>query len=202
MSEEEAPNIRIVRDRLVYANSYGDLHDDDVEFLPGGIPGRYLRWRWRARYSVAVLALEDPGTALLVRNFRHSARRDVLEAVKGFGDDTRAPGDVARDELHQELGFHASSLTFLGISVADPGFAYHPMHCFLAAGGIDRQRRPEDSEAIGETVRFAVSRTPEALTSGEVLDAVTLLLLWQAREVARGGTGGGESPVPDAGRSD
>jgi 8-oxo-dGTP pyrophosphatase MutT (NUDIX family) len=198
MSGEEASYIRIVRDRVVYANQYGDLHDDDVEFLPAAVPGRYLRWQWRACYSVAVLALPDPGTALLVRNFRHSARREVLEAVKGFGDDARAPAEVARQELREELGFSASGLSFLGVAVADPGFADHPMHCFLATGRVDDRRHPEHSESIRGTTRFALARTPAALAKGDIQDAVTLLLLWQAYELGRTGIHGAQkSPVSD-----
>lgn len=202
MTDEEPAYIRIVRDRLVYANRYGELYDDDVEFRPGGVRGRYVRWQWRSMYSVAVLALADPSTALLVRNFRHSARREVIEAVKGFGDDGRPPVEVARHELREELGFTATGLTFLGKAVADPGFADHPVHCFLATGKVDGPPHPEDSEAIRGIARFPIAQTAEALASGRIEDAVTLLLLWQACELERKGTGSArDTPVPDAGRS-
>jgi ADP-ribose pyrophosphatase len=180
MSDGESPTIRIVRERVVYANGYGNLNDDDVEFEPAGTRGRYVRWQWRAPYSVSVLALTDPGTALLVRNFRHSARREVLEAVKGFGDATRSPDDVARAELHEELGFTTDQLVFLGTTFADSAFAHHPLQCFLAMGRIDGLSAPENSEAIGGFAQYSLSRTPQALKSGEVQDSVTLLLLWQA----------------------
>jgi ADP-ribose pyrophosphatase len=186
MGDGESPSIRIVRDRVVYANGYGDLHDDDVEFRPAGALGRYVRWRWRAPYSIAVLALTEPGTALLVRNFRHSARREVLEVVKGFGDDIRSPDDVAHAELREELGFTAEKLTFLGTTFADPAFAHHPMRCYLAAGHIHGPGAPENSEAIRGIKRFPLTDTPNALRSGDVQDSVTLLLLWQAFHRARG----------------
>ena len=35
MTSEEQPYIRIVRDRLMYANRYGELYDDDVGCLAG-----------------------------------------------------------------------------------------------------------------------------------------------------------------------
>src|SRR6516165_5089922 len=165
MSDQETPSIRIVCDRMVYANQYGNLYDDEVEFRPLGARGRYVRWQWHAPYSVAVLPLADPQTALLVRNFRHSARREVLEAVKGFGDEARDPAEVAVAELREELGFNAVSLSFLGVTIADPGFAYHPMHCFAATGSIDSPRSPEHSEAIGGAERFPLTRTPAALAS-------------------------------------
>lgn len=202
MPSEEQPYIHIVRDRLVYANRYGELYDDDVEFRPGGVRGRYVRWQWRSMYSVAVLALVDPATALLVRNFRHSARREVVEAVKGFGDDALSPVEVARHELREELGFTAAGLTFLGKAVADPGFADHPVHCFLATGKVDGPPHPEDSEAIRGITRFPITQIPEALASGSVQDSITLLLLWQAYELGRKVTGSArDTPLPDAGRS-
>src|SRR5260370_32263493 len=140
MSDGETPSIRILRDRMVYANRYGDLYDDEVEFRPLGVRGRYVRWEWHAPYSVAVLPLSDPQTALLVRNFRHSARREVLEAIKGFGEETRDPAEVAVAELHEGLGFSTLSLSFLGITIADPSCACHPMHCFTATRQIDGPR--------------------------------------------------------------
>jgi 8-oxo-dGTP pyrophosphatase MutT (NUDIX family) len=192
MTDEVVPRIHILSERIVYANQYGDLYDDDVEFSPLGVRGRYIRWMWRAPYSVAVLALSDPHTALLIRNFRHSARREVLETVKGFGQKGTAPADAAVAELREEMGFAVTSLTFAGVTVTDPGFADHPMHCFLATGHIDGTRRPEQSEAIQGVMSFPLARTPGALASGEVQDAVTLLLLWHAYELAR--RGGDDAP--------
>jgi ADP-ribose pyrophosphatase len=180
MDDSDVPAIRIIRDRIVYANGYGDLHDDDVEFRPGGGRGRYVRWRWRAPYSISVLALPEPGIALLVRSFRHSARREALEAVKGFGDNARSPDDVARSELREELGFTADTLAFQGITFSDSAFAHHPMHCYLATGHIHGPGEPEYSEVINGWERFPLKRIPDALRCGEVQDSVTLMLLWQA----------------------
>ena len=165
---------------MVYANRFGELYDDDVEFRPSAEQGRYLRWHWRAKYSVAVLALAQPDTALLLRSFRHSARCAVLEVVKGFGDDARDPADVAHAELSEELGFIASKLEPIGTVFTDSAFAHHPMKCFLAEGEISHAAMPESSEAIVGTEKFPLSRTPDALASGEVQDSATLALLWQA----------------------
>jgi ADP-ribose diphosphatase len=188
VNDDQGPHIRIVQERLVYANQYGNLYDDEVKFEPAGAPGRYVRWKWHAPYSVAVLPLADPDTALLIRNFRHSARREVLEAVKGFGVQAREPREIALIELREELGFSADELTFLGVTVADPSFAHQPMHCFLATGRIDSQRTPEASEVIQGVTEFNLARTPQALQTGQILDAVTLLLLWQAHASRVGGS--------------
>jgi ADP-ribose pyrophosphatase len=180
MGDEEPPAIHILRDRVVYENDYGNLYDDEVEFRPQGTLGRYVRWKWRAPYSVAILPFVDPQTALLIRNFRHSARREVLEAVKGFGDEARDPAEVAIAELREELGFSTVNLHFLGVTNTDPGFACHPMHCFVATGRIDAPRSPEHTESIGGVAEFPLKGTPKALAAGEIQDSVTLLLLWQA----------------------
>lgn len=180
MDANDEASISIVRERMVYSNQYGSLYDDDVQFEPAGNRGRYVRWCWRPSYSVAAIALPKQDTSLLVWNFRHSARRVILEAVKGFGDEARSPADVARAELREELGFITDSLVYLGTTFADAAFAYQPMYCYLASGYLGCQPEQESSEAINGYEEFDLRRVPEALSSGELSDSVTLLMLWQA----------------------
>ena len=176
MDEPLAP-IQIVRQLKKYENAYGALFDDEVHFTRSGANGHYVRWQWAAPYSVAVLAVED-SDALLVRNFRHSARRETLEVVKGFGTASAAPETVAAAELEEELGFVPNEIAAVGIVVTDPGFAWQPMHCFVATGRVSTSPRPEHSEAIIGIERVPLLLPPEeflAITS----DLITLFLLQQ-----------------------
>jgi ADP-ribose pyrophosphatase len=180
MDEDNVPSIRIVQERMVYSNQYGSLYDDDVRFEPAGNEGRYVRWSWRSSYSVAVLALPKRDTSLLIWNFRHSARRMMLEVVKGFGDTDRSPADVARAELREELGFIPDRLVYLGKTCADAAFAYLPMYCYLASGYLNGQADHEPSEVISGHEEFDLRQVPTLLETGRIHDSVTLLMLWQA----------------------
>ena len=179
MSNDE-PSIEITRERLVYSNAYGQLFDDDVRFSPSGDEGRYLRWMWRAPYSVAVLPIVDGHYACLIRNFRHSARREVLEAPKGFGAVDRAPSSVACDELLEEAGLIPGELEPLGPLTVDPAFSYYPLHLFIAHQCRVGTPHPEASETILGTSLVNLADVPDLLRSQRVTDAATLVLLWHA----------------------
>lgn len=181
--DEIVEPIQILRELKKYENAYGALFDDDVRFTRSGADGHYLRWQWAAPYSVAVLAVEG-SDALLIRSFRHSARRETVELVKGFGAAGRDPETVALTELEEELGFVADNIAPVGVVVTDPGFAWHPLHCFVACGRIATTPRVEHSEAI-----VGVERVPLPLPADAALDVtsdlVTLFLLMQVS--SRGG---------------
>jgi 8-oxo-dGTP pyrophosphatase MutT (NUDIX family) len=154
--------------------------DDDVEFRPDGSQGTYVRWQWRAPFSIAVLPILDARSALLVRSYRHAARSPILEVVKGSGDEDKAPADVAREELRQEIGYEADIIRPMGSVVTDPAFCFHPMHCFVAWGDCRSPVEPESSEVIVSVEKLHLASIPAFIASGEVSDAVTIVLLWQA----------------------
>jgi ADP-ribose pyrophosphatase len=177
--------IRILEEVPVYGNAYGTLFDDRVEFTGSETTGRYVRWCWNAPYSVAVLPLLDPETALLVRNFRHAVRGVVLEAPKGFGRPGESPEEVASRELEEELGLTCSQLERLGATQTDPAFVNHTTHLFLATSLAEGCLRREASESIQDVCPVRIRGARELLGKGEIMDAVTLLLLAAAEERLR-----------------
>jgi len=173
-------SIRIKKENLIYENSYGKLYDDDVIFLPQSVNGKYVRWTWKAPYSVAVLPMVDENQALLIKNFRHSARKVLLEVPKGFGAIGEEPLSVAKKELEEETGLRSEKIEQLGTVVTDPSFAYHPMHLFIAYDCASSKSHHESSEVIVETFKININDVPQLLSKKGIEDAVTLLLLWLA----------------------
>jgi 8-oxo-dGTP pyrophosphatase MutT (NUDIX family) len=167
--------IQILSEKLVYANNYGELFDDEVAFLPQNSTGTYVRWKWTAPFSVAVLAVDQSGKAYLVQNFRHSARALVTEVVKGFGEEDENPNSTAMRELAEEIQM-TGDLEHFGSIFTDAAFAYHPIHLFIAWDCRKHAGRPEGSEAISRIVSFRLE-TDSAKANQEIQDAVTLVLL-------------------------
>jgi 8-oxo-dGTP pyrophosphatase MutT (NUDIX family) len=174
---EVSGSIRIDEEKEVYRNAWGALFDDYVTFLPGGARGRYVRWRWEAPYSVAVLAIEN-GKGLLVHNFRHSARRVVREVPKGFAQPGLTPEETARAELSEEAGLSGGTLVHVGTVTIDPAFADHPMHLFTASDCTAGDSHPEESESIVGRSWVDLKGPPPTD------DVVSLLILSLARPTA------------------
>src|SRR5260370_39842502 len=64
--------------------------------------------------SIGVLALKDERTALLVRQYRHSAGETLREIVAGSLDPGEAPEAAAQRELAEEIGCQAEEMIPLG----------------------------------------------------------------------------------------
>lgn len=180
---DEQELIEILQERRVYESEFGCLYDDQVRFALSGHQGTYLRWSWAAPYSIAILPLVPNGFVLL-RNYRHSARRLILEVPKGFGSAGVPPEATALRELEEETGLSAASVKHCGAVTTDPAFAHHSMHMFIGLGCTPGVSRPEVTEAIGSAETFGISELDALLSSESVVtDAVTRLLLHEVRSV-------------------
>ncbi len=178
--------IKITNQIKIYENKYGALYDDEIEFLPQKIKGTYVRWSWNVPYSVAVLPMISPDTGVLIRSFRHSARKLILEVPKGFGEKNKEPVEIAKMELKEETGLICGAIDYKGMVFTDPAFAYHPMHLFIAWDCLEGQSNNEESEVIFESVPLKINHVDKLFSEGLLQDAITLLLVRMAQDYKRG----------------
>ncbi len=142
--------------------------------------------------AVAVVAVDDDGNVLLVRQWRHPAGRALVEIPAGTLDRdsttgaTEEPGLAARRELEEETGFRAGRWELLADFWTAPGFATERMFLYLAtelepAG--DGRLGPDEDEAL-ELVRLPWRDAVAAAEQGEIRDAKSLVgLLLLARRL-------------------
>jgi ADP-ribose pyrophosphatase len=145
--------------------------------------------------AISVLALDDDGRLLLVRQWRIPAGQAMLEIPAGTLDVhdgvTEDPDLAARRELEEETGHRATTWRKLSSFWTAPGFATELMHLYLATGiagaeGDDRLT-PDEDERL-ELLRVPIADAVVMVESGEITDAKTILgILWLDR-LMRAGT--------------
>ena len=176
----------VVERRLIHRGRYLEFRVDTIERADGsrgtrdvvGHPG-----------AIAVLALDDDGRLLLVRQWRIPAERAMLEIPAGTLDVhdgvTEDPDVAARRELEEETGSRAGSWRKLAEFWTAPGFASELMHLYLATGltsatGDDRLT-PDEDERL-ELSRVTVDEALALMDRGDISDAKTILgVLWLDR---------------------
>lgn len=177
---------RVVDSTLIHRGRYLEFRVDTIERADGsrgtrdvvGHPG-----------AIAVLALDDDGRLLLVRQWRIPAGRAMLEIPAGTLDvhdgRTEDPDVAARRELEEETGSRASSWRRLSTFWTAPGFASELMHLYLARGlesvhGDDRLA-PDEDERL-ELSRATIDEALALVDDGSISDAKTILgVLWLER---------------------
>lgn len=126
--------------------------------------------------AVAIVAVDDDDRVLLVRQYRASLDRFVLELPAGTLEAGEDPAACARRELAEETGRRALRCEALPSFVVAPGWCDESVHCFVATGLENGDRDPQSAEEHASTVEAVPLR--ELLTmidTGQVDDAKTIL---------------------------
>jgi ADP-ribose pyrophosphatase len=178
---------RVVESRVLHRGRYMQFRVDTIERLDGtrgtrdvvGHPG-----------AVAVLAVDDAGRLLMVRQWRVPAGRAMLEIPAGTLDVhegvTEDPDVAARRELEEETGHRAADWRKLAEFWTAPGFTSELMHLYLATGltGVadgDGRLEPDEDEHL-ELRHIALDDALGLVETGGITDAKSILgVLWLDR---------------------
>jgi ADP-ribose pyrophosphatase len=123
--------------------------------------------------GAAVVAVDEAGQVLLVRQHRPAVGASVLELPAGLVDPGETPLECARRELAEETGYAAADVVPLATFYTSPGFCTEVLHVFAARGlrAVDVAR---DEEEEIELVRLPLAEAIERVLHGEISDAKTI----------------------------
>jgi ADP-ribose pyrophosphatase len=125
---------------------------------------------------IAVVALDEQGNILMVRQFRHAVDRFLLEIPAGGIDPGEEPIDSVRRELQEEIGYFPRKIDKLGGFYATPGYGTEYLHCFVTTDLMPARLVAEDTDDI-ELVRVSPDEIPRLIASGEICDAKSIAAL-------------------------
>ena len=138
----------------------GSLAAREVVYHPGG---------------VAVLALDEDNTVYLVKQYRYPIQQLLLELPAGKLDHGSEENTLlgAQRELSEETGLEASEWTYLGYSLASPGFCDEALHMYLARG-LTRKGQHLDEDEFLDVVAMPFDRLVEQVMDGTITDGKTV----------------------------
>jgi len=164
MSVEESVVFRADRydvRRVSYLTGDGQQHQRDIIRHPG---------------AVVLLPITDDGRVVMIRNFRVSVDRMLLEVPAGTMEPGEAPEVTAARELIEETGYRAGKLEPLRTFYASPGFCDEAMHLFLATGLVAGTPEREEYEVI-ENQLVPLEEVKRLIVDGTIQDGKTLVAL-------------------------
>jgi ADP-ribose diphosphatase len=126
--------------------------------------------------AAVMLALEEQGRVLLIRQYRLPVRQRLWELPAGTRDPGESPLQTARRELAEETGYRARRWKKLLRFYPSPGFCSEEMHIYVAQGLTEGEASPEPYEKI-EKRWFEWEDALDMVRRGRIRDSKTIVTL-------------------------
>lgn len=126
--------------------------------------------------GAGALPLFDDGRVALVKQYRHPARRELLEIPAGKIEDGETPETCAAREVEQEIGFRAGRIEKLAEFYSTPGFCEEKLHVYLATHLTPSSQALDHDEWV-EVVYLPFAEAAQMAERGGIEDSKTIIAL-------------------------
>lgn len=126
--------------------------------------------------AVALVALDENGDVLLVRQYRSAAGKQLLEIPAGTLEPGEEPLVCAERELQEETGYHPGKLQSLGGIYTAPGYTSEFIHLYLATDLTESRLEQDDDEFIA-VERASLSEAIAMIERGDICDGKSVSAL-------------------------
>jgi ADP-ribose pyrophosphatase len=159
------PVFEVVRDRI--REDSGSEYSREVVMHNGGAGG---------------VAMLDDGRIALVRQYRHPAKKELLEIPAGKIDGGEAPEICAAREIEEELGMRPGKMLKLTEFYSTPGFCAEKLFLYLATELQPTKQNLDHDEQV-EIVYTTLDEAMTMISSGEIEDAKTIIALLLVKQI-------------------
>ncbi|MFP4440768.1 MAG: NUDIX hydrolase [Chloroflexaceae bacterium] len=177
MSADNARPWQVLRQVTVYAHPLIRLHRADVQ-LPDGtiVDGHHIVDL--AHPAVGIVPVGADGRILLIEHYRFITDTVGWEVPAGRVDDGEDLSATAARELHEETGYRADRLDYLGMYHSSNGFSNHTVHLYLASG-LQQVDAVQDQNEVMRLAWFTPQEVWTMIGKNEIRNGLTLMaLLW------------------------
>jgi ADP-ribose pyrophosphatase len=173
MPKDEVADFRVVESDVVFHGKIWNIVRESFEFGEDTLTREFVDHPG----AVAVVALNEDGEVLLLRQYRHPVRSYLWEIPAGLLDVAGESKEIAAErELLEETGYRADRIEYLTEFFTTPGGNNETIYIYLATGlehvGHDLQLEGEEldlevrwvpvSEALGSVQRSEI-KSPSAV---------------------------------------
>lgn len=129
--------------------------------------------------AAAVVAINDKGEILLVKQYRKAVEEFIYEIPAGLINVAEEPSECALRELREETGYEAQEIKKVYEFYSSPGFSNEKIHLFKAENLTFKSTKFDEDEFI-EITSVSSEEAKKMVDSGRIVDGKTLvgILYW------------------------
>jgi ADP-ribose pyrophosphatase len=126
--------------------------------------------------SVVLLPVPEPGSIILIRQYRYAVNRWLWELPAGSVDAGEEPDEAARRECHEEIGQVPETVVRLGSLLPTPGYCDEEMIFFrLSSLSVPAEAAEADEDEDIQPRTFTVAEARDMIRHGEITDMKTVV---------------------------
>lgn len=131
--------------------------------------------------GVAIVAVDDNGHVMMVRQYRYPMEEELLEIPAGKLEYGEAHYDCAVRELSEETGCTAGKLIFLGPIYPSPGFSKEILYIYLATELAAGDMHLDEDEFLSVEA-VPMETLVEKIMASEIKDGKTIIGILKAKK--------------------
>lgn len=158
------------------------VYRDEVE-LPNG--HQTVREYIKHPGAAVMIPITDDGQIIFERQFRYPLNMELIELPAGkidFGED---PLDSAKRELEEETGYVGETFIDLGLLHPCIGYSDEVIYIYLVKN-LTFVEEQQDKDEFIETFEMTLEDALDAVRSGKITDAKTIISLFRAEKYLSG----------------
>ncbi|HMB39125.1 MAG TPA: ADP compounds hydrolase NudE [Wenzhouxiangellaceae bacterium] len=179
---DEIPKLPIIHKRVERPEkSLFRVEALDLEFS-NGEQRTYERLISRGVGAVIIVAMPDPDTVLLVREYACGVHRYEVGLPKGRLEPGESHVEGANRELQEEVGYGARDLQVLGQLTLAPGYMTHATQVVLARD-LYASKLPGDEPEELQVIEWPIANLAELVLRDDCTEGRTIAALYMARDL-------------------
>ncbi|ENM5833117.1 NUDIX hydrolase [Vibrio metoecus] len=131
--------------------------------------------------AAVILPVTEQGDIVLIRQFRPSLKKWLIELPAGTIEQDEPPLACAQRELEEETGFSATQFIELGQVTPLAGFCDEIQHLFVAKGLSKTARYSCDEDEVIEVLILTAQELEYKIIAGDITDSKTIACLSKAK---------------------
>ena len=160
----------VLSSREAYKGKILTVMDDEVVMPNGHVTHRETVLRGNA---VAIVPVDNEGNIYFVRQYRHAAKKMVLEIPAGMIEKGEEAEKAALRELEEEIGYKAGKITFVNDTYMAIGMCTEKVYIYIAENLMEGVLNPDEDEFI-EVEKYSLEDSLKMIFNREIEDVKTM----------------------------
>lgn len=169
---------KVLETEMIYEGAILNLRRDKVTVKNGTAYREIIEHNGGA----VVVAITDDNKVVMVKQYRASSRKDMLELPAGKIDKGEDPMAAAVRELKEETGYTAGKTVHLISSYPSIGYTEEMLHVYLCTELTKGETNWDENEVL-EIHEYEFEQLMEMISRGQLLDGKSQLGLLMAKQV-------------------